>query len=167
MLICRLKQSIALTRKNISKWPHYAIRNVRRAIRTEMANKRGSVNWYQPDFHMSEKSQRNRNFYCFPMKKYIRQFRPNHFNLQLGKERRVEQLENWYQVTIFEWLWKIPNVNVIFWCLEWSPSHQSGARLANKIHLFFRFILDQLYPTHVRGVTCYLTVSLSGHISSA
>ena len=136
----------------------------RRAIRTEMANKRGSVNWYQPDFHMSEKSQTKRIFYCFPIKKdIISQFRPF---LQLGRERRVEQLKNWYQVTIFEWLSKTPNVNVTFLCLEWSPSRQSDARLANKIHLFSRFILDQLYPTHVRGVTCYLTVSLSGQISS-
>ena len=65
-----------------------------------MANKRGSVNWYQPDFHMSEKTQTKRIFYCFPIKKdIVSQFRPF---LQLGTERRVEQLKNWYQVTIFE-----------------------------------------------------------------
>ena len=88
MLICGFKQSIALTRKTISKSHHYAIRNVRRAIRTEMANKRGSVNWYQPDFHMSEKSQRNRNFYCFPMKKYIRQFSAESFQFAVGERKK-------------------------------------------------------------------------------
>ena len=121
MLICRLKQSLALTRKSISKWHHYAIRNVRRAIRTEMANKRDSVNWYQPDFHMSEKTQTKRILYCFPIKKdIVSQFRPF---LQLGRERRVEQLKNWYQVTIFEWLSKTPNVNVIFLCV-WNDHHR-------------------------------------------
>ena len=114
MLICGFKQSIALTRKTISKSHHYAIRNVRRAIRTEMANKRGPVNWYQPDFHMLEKSQTKRNFYCFPIKKDIR------------------------------------------------PFSAESSHICN-----LRFILDQLYPTHVRGGTCYLAVYLSGHISSA
>ena len=167
MLICRLKQSLALTRKSISKWHHYAIRNVRRVIRTEMANKRGSVNWYQPEFHMLEKSQTKRSFYCFRIKKdIIRQFRPF---LQLHGERKESRA--------IKELVPSNNIRVIvknfecrcdfFVCLEWSPSHQSGARLANKIHLFSRFILDQLYPTHVRGGTYFLTVSISGHISSA
>ena len=53
-----------------------------------MANKRGSVNWYQPDFHMSEKSQRNRNFYCFPMKKYIRQFSAESFQFAVGERKK-------------------------------------------------------------------------------
>ena len=42
------------------------IRNVRRAIRPEMANKRGSVNWYQTDFHMSKKSLTIKIFFCCP-----------------------------------------------------------------------------------------------------
>ena len=67
-----------------------------------------------------------------------------------------------------KWLSKTLNVDVIFLCLEWSPSHpESGARPTNKIHLFSRFLPDQLYPTHVRGGTCQLAVSLSGNISSA
>ena len=103
MLICGLKQSLAPTRKIISKSHHYAIRNVRRAIRTEMANKRRSVNWYQPDFHMSEKSQTKRSFYYFPIKKdIIRQFSAESFQFAVGERKRVEQLVNWYLVTIFE-----------------------------------------------------------------
>ena len=42
------------------------IRNVRRAIRPEMANKPGSVNWYQTDFHMSKKSLTIKNLFCCP-----------------------------------------------------------------------------------------------------
>ena len=68
-----------------------------------MANKRGSVNWYQPEFHMLEKSQTKRIFDCFPIKKdIISQFRPFLKLHGERKERRVEQLKNWYQVTIFE-----------------------------------------------------------------
>ena len=61
---------------------------MRRAIRTEMANKRGSVNWYQPDFHMSEKSQTKRSFYSFPMKKdIIRQFSAESFQFAIGERK--------------------------------------------------------------------------------
>ena len=159
MLICGLKQSLALTRESISKSHHYAIRNVRRAIRTEMANKRGSVNWYQPDFHMSEKSQTKRSSYCFPIKKDRRQFSAESFQFAIGERkesRAISELvpSNDIWVTV-KWLSKTLNVDVIFLCLEWSPSHpESGARPTNKIHLFSRFLPDQLYPTHVRGGTC-------------
>ena len=93
MLICGFKQSIALTRKTISKSHHYAIRNVRRAIRTEMANKRGSVNWYQPDFHMSEKSQTKRNFYCFPIKKDIRPFSAESSQFAIGERKESRAIK--------------------------------------------------------------------------
>ena len=91
MLICGLKQSLALTRKSISKSHHCVIRNMRRAIKTEMANKRGSVNWYQPDFHMSKKSQTKRNFYCFPIKKDERPFSAewSQFAIRERKERQA------------------------------------------------------------------------------
>ena len=59
-----------------------------------MANKRGSVNRYQPDFHRSEKSQTIRNFYCFPTKKGLRQFSAESFQFAMGREMRVLQLEN-------------------------------------------------------------------------
>ena len=49
-----------------------------------MANKRGSVNWYQPDFHMSE-SQTKRSFYCFPIKKDI--IRPKLFQFAIVERK--------------------------------------------------------------------------------
>ena len=87
-----------------------------------MANKRGSVNWYQPEFHMLEKSQTKRSFYCFPIKKdIIRQFRPF---LQLHGERKESRaIKELVQVTIFEWLSKTPNVNVIF-LYVWNDHHR-------------------------------------------
>ena len=165
MLICRLKQSLALTRKSISKWHHYAIRNVRRAIRTEMANKRDSVNWYQPEFHMSGKITDKKNFLLFS-----NQERPKSVSavFAIGERKESRAIKELVPSNNIRVIVKNSECECDFFvCLEWSRLHQSGARLANKIHLFSRFILDQLYPTHVRGGTCYLTVSLSGHISSA
>ena len=166
MLICGFKQSIALTRKTISKSHHYAIRNVRRAIRTEMANKRGFVNWYQPDFHMSEKSQTKRNFYCFPIKKDIRPFSAESSQFAIGERKESRASKELVPSNNIWVIVKNSQCECDFFCLEWSPSHQSGVRPTNTIHLFSRFILDQLYPTHVRGGTCYLAVSISGQISS-
>ena len=114
MLICRLKQSLALTRKSISKWP------IMRFVTWEgPLGRKWQINVIlltgtNLNFTCREKSQTKRIFYCFPIKKDLSQFRPF---LPLGRERRVEQLKNWYQVTIFEWLSKTPNVNVIFLCV--------------------------------------------------
>ena len=112
MLIFGLKPSLALTRQSISKSHHYAIRNVRRAIRTEMANKRRSVNWYQPDFHVSEKSRTKRSFYCFPIKKdIIRQFSAESFQFVTGERkesRAIRELvpSNHIRVTVKKlWMW--------------------------------------------------------------
>ena len=84
-----------------------------------MANKRGSVNWYQPDFHMSEKSQSKRSFYCFPIKKnIITQFSAESFQFAIGvrkQDRAIRELvpSNNIWVTV-KWLSKTLNVDVIF-----------------------------------------------------
>ena len=59
-----------------------------------MANKRGSANWYQPDFHMSEKSQTQRSFYCFPIKEdIIRQFAAESFQFAIGERKESQAIK--------------------------------------------------------------------------
>ena len=65
------------------------IRNVRRAIRPEIANKLGFVNWYQPDFHRSEKSLTIRNFYCCPTVAVVFNFYC--FLIQIGKPKKKNE----------------------------------------------------------------------------